>query len=282
MTGNPIPERKLRNQFPRTETLPSQSSRFWAKEKDRYLRQLLIADLERFTGRETLIYYAQLDAGITHTDADDISEIIEGFATKDIDIVLQTPGGAVDAVEKFITVLRARLNSYRVIVPGLAKSGGTVIAISSEKILLGVNSELGPIDPQFLLQEYGSVPCQIIAGDESSPHILRQLASSAVTRMKNFAEKILSEGMLKNAGEEALAAAIKKLSDSNTYNSHGAVIDYSEAKEIGLSVDWLPPEGEFWKRVWLLHCCYDYDMRLKNISKISEGAINSLSRQRPK
>lgn len=52
MTGiQPPRKNKLADQFPRTSQLPSQSSRFWAKEKDRYLRQLLISDLEQTTGR---------------------------------------------------------------------------------------------------------------------------------------------------------------------------------------------------------------------------------------
>lgn len=278
MSGNPIPERKLTNQFPRTEKLPSQSSRFWAKEKDRYLRQLLLADLEKLTGREVVVYHAQLDRGITHTDADDLSEIIDGLATKDIDLVINTPGGSVDAVEKLITVLRSRLNSYRVIVPSVAKSGGTVVAISSKKILLGVNSELGPIDPQFLLPEYGSVPCQIIVEDDQSPQILRKLAASAVARMKAFADKLLREGMLNGKPKKEQDAAIKKLSDSKSYNSHGAVIDFSEATGIGLDVEWMEPAGELWRRVWLLHCCYDFDAKLRGYAKISEGAVNSLVR----
>lgn len=213
MPGAQIPERKLTKQFPRERTLPSQSSRFWAKEKDRYLRQLLIADLENLTGREVIVYHAQLDRGITHTDADDISEIIDGLSTREADFIIHTPGGSVDAVEKLITVLRMRLDHYRVIVPSVAKSGGTVAAISSNRILLGVNSELGPIDPQFLLPEYGSVPCQIIAEDDQSPQILRKLAEFAVARMKVFAEKLLREGMLKGKPKKTQDAAIKKLSD---------------------------------------------------------------------
>ena len=280
MPGSQIPKRKLTNQFPRKTILPSQSSRFWAKEKDRYLRQLLIADLELVTGREVIVHHAQLDKGITHTDADDISEVIDGLSTGDVDLIIQTPGGSVDAVEKLITVLRSRLDSYRVIVPGVAKSGGTVVAISSSEILLGVNSELGPIDPQFLLPEYGSVPCQIIADDDESPQILRKLAESAVTRMGEFAAKLLREGMLKKKPKREQNSAIKKLSDPKSYNSHGAVIDFSEAEEIGLTVSWMPPDEELWKRVWLLHCCYDFDAKLRRYAKITEGAVNSLSRTR--
>jgi hypothetical protein len=272
------PNRKLKKQFPRDAALPSQSSKFWAKEKDRYLRQLLIADLEDQTGRETVVYFARLSEGINHSDADDMSEIIEGVSGDKIDLVIQTPGGMVDAVEKFVTVLRQRGKSYRVIVPSLAKSGGTVIALSAEKILLGVNSELGPIDPQFVMPDLGAVPCQFIADDNTQQPVLRSLAKSAVERMKQLAESILSEGMLKGKTKNELDDVINKISSSDTYNSHGAVIDFSEAEQLGLSVEWMKPEDDLWKRIWLLYCCYDHDIKLRGIGKIIEGAVNSIAR----
>lgn len=272
------PSRKLRNQFPRTSSLPSQSSKFWAKEKDRYLRQLLIADIEEQTDRELIVYFARLSEGINHSDPDDISEVIDGITGGSIDLIIQTPGGSVDAVEKFVTVLKQRVKSFRVIVPSLSKSGGTVIAMASEKILLGVNSELGPIDPQFVLPELGPVPCQYIADDETQPPVIRSLAKSAVTRMGQLAEKILSQGMLKGQQPDKITEAKNKLSSSDTYNSHGAVIDFSEAQELGLAVEWMPPEDELWKRVWLLYCCYDHDIKVRGLGKLIEGATNSIAR----
>ena len=271
-------QKKLTAQFPRTPTLPSQSSKFWAKEKDRYLRQLLIADIEEQTGRELVVYFSRTSEGINHVDPDDLSEVIEGVQGDEIDLFIQTPGGAVDAVEKFVTVLKQRGKSYRVIVPSLAKSGGTVIAMSAEKILLGVNSELGPIDPQFVMPHLGPVPCQIIAQDAGQSQTLRDMAKSAVERMRQLAERILSTGMLKGKTSAELDNVIKKISSSDTYYSHGAVIDYSEAEDLGLSVEWLPPEGELWRRVWLLYCCYDHDVKVRGIGKLIEGAQNSIAR----
>ena len=46
LSGQGMRERKTRKQFPRSGELPTQSSKYWAKEKDRYLRQLLISDIE--------------------------------------------------------------------------------------------------------------------------------------------------------------------------------------------------------------------------------------------
>jgi ClpP class serine protease len=271
-------QRRMREQFPRTGSLPTQSSKYWAKEKDRYLRQLLITDIEVLTGREAIVYFAQLNEGINHTDPDDLSEILEGVKSKSVDLIIQTPGGSVDAIEKFVSVLRHRVEDYRVIVPSWAKSGGTVIAMSATTILLGVNSELGPIDPHMIVPELGQMPCEFVANDPAKDQVLRDYAAGNVKRMRGLAEKILRNGMLKELKEEELQATLDKLSSATQYNSHGAVIDYSEAKDLGLNVEWMGPDSELWRAVWLLYCLYDHDTKSDGLGRIVEGAINSIAR----
>lgn len=272
-------ERKVRNQFPRNGNLPSQSSKYWAKEKDRYLRQLLISDIEEETGRELVVYFARLDQPIIGTDSDDLSEIFEGVASRDVDLLIHTPGGIVDAVEKIVTVLRQRTDSYRVIVPSCAKSGGTVIALSASKIVLGINSELGPIDPQLSLPDFGLVPAEFIRDDDTQPKLLRKIAETSVKRANMLAEKYLKDGMLKTKTKAEIKSVVKKISSAISYGSHGAVIDYSEAESIGLSVEWMDPSSTLWRRIWLLYCMYDYDIAQNRLGKIFEGALYSIMRQ---
>lgn len=150
-----------KDRFPRSQLIPSQSPKFWVKEKDRYLRQLLIADIQGATKRPIFVYFAQLDQIINHTDPDDLAEILSGIDGGEADFFIQTPGGNVDATEKLIGILRQRLKSWRVIVPSWAKSAGTVIALSSNEIVLGINSELGPIDPQWPANGL-NIPCEIV------------------------------------------------------------------------------------------------------------------------
>lgn len=272
--------RKMREHFPRTALLPTQSSKYWAKEKDRYIRQLLITDIEALTGREAIVYFAQLNEGINHTDPDDLSEILEDIQGSSVDLIIQTPGGSVDAIEKFVSVMGHRVKDYRVIVPSWAKSGGTVIAMSASCILLGVNSELGPIDPHMVLPELGQMPCEFIARDESKDQVLRDYADANVKRMRGLAEKILRKGMLKDLKEEELQQTLNKLSSATQYNSHGAVIDFSEAKELGLNVEWMDPKSDLWRAVWLLYCLYDHDTKSSDLGRIVEGAVNSIARPR--
>lgn len=263
--------------FPRTSDLPKQSPKYWAKEKDRYIRQLLIGDIEKLTGRSLIVYFSVLSEEIGHTDPDDISEIIQGLSSKDADFFIQTPGGNVDATEKIISVLRKSLASYRVIVPSWAKSAGTVIALSSSKIILGVNSELGPIDPQFNANGF-QVSAEILANDPNlAPHLQAHF-KNAYERMRKMAETLLVNGMMKGRPSNDAQETLNKISSASGYLSHGAVIDYDEATSLGLSVDYLPPEDDLWQRVWLLYCLYDHDTKVRGLAKVIEGSKYSISR----
>src|ERR1700730_7833100 len=163
MTSEAIPAKE---RFPRSPLTPSQSPKFWVKEKDRYLRQLLIGDIQGATKRPIFVYFAQLDQIINHKDPDALAEILSGVDGDEAYFFIQPPGGNVDATEKLIGILRQRLKSWRVIVPSWAKSAGTVIALSSNEILLGINSELGPIDPQWLARGL-NIPCEILGQEHS-------------------------------------------------------------------------------------------------------------------
>ncbi len=283
MTGTGI-----ETQFPRTPEPPAGLSRFWAAEKDRILRQLLISDIERDTGRKLFVYFARLDQAITESDADDLSEILQRADEPDLDIMIHTAGGLIDAVEELVAMLRLRGLRYRVVVPSFAKSGGTLIALSAYAILLGVNSELGPVDPQMTVGEYRSVSAEFVAADDGLPKIVRDVASTNVARGKKLARanlrQILGIGLdepvdeLPAAGDTRLDIALKKLSSPAGFGSHGAVIDFTEAKALGLPVVWMAPESMLWKRIWLLHCLYDFDTKRDNIGKIIESVLDSIAR----
>lgn len=208
------------SQFPRTAELTSQSPKYWAKEKDRYLRQLLILDIEAVTGRPLFVYFSQLSQEISHTDPDDIAEILLAIDADEADFLIQTPGGSVDACEKIISVLGKKFKGYRVIVPSWAKSAGTVIALSSSKILLGINSELGPIDPHFTVNN-NPVPCQLVAADPAFAKHFRDMADLAAKRMRQMAFDILERGMMHGKDKVEIDGVIDKISDSVGYMSHG-------------------------------------------------------------
>ena len=69
---------------------------------------------------------------------------------KGLDLILHTPGGDTAATESIVDYLHNMFgNNIRAIVPQLAMSAGTMIACSCKEIIMGLQSSLGPIDPQL-------------------------------------------------------------------------------------------------------------------------------------
>lgn len=261
-----------RSAFPRTADLPIQSPKYWVKEKDRYLRQILIEDIQDLTERQLVVYFTSKGM-IDFRDADDISEVLDDCPTNDVDLLLQTPGGIIDACEKVISVLKLRGGAYRVIIPSWAKSAGTIIALSSSSIVMGVNSELGPIDPQF-----NGIPAEFIRDDPEEKYPYKQIAESAISRTQKLASQVLSRGMLHGAEQTQIDDLVNQLSSAQRYSSHGAVINVEEAANLGLDVTYLHPREELWRKLWLLYCMYDYDCQRQGYAKVFEGARVSIAR----
>lgn len=66
-----------------------------------------------------------------------------------ISVILDTPGGIVEVVERMVTTLRNNYKNVTVIVPEKAMSAGTIFALSADRIMMDYFSCLGPIDPQI-------------------------------------------------------------------------------------------------------------------------------------
>lgn len=88
---------------------------------------------------------------ITDADMHGFMEACYEVPEKELDLILHTPGGSLEAAEAIVDYLRARFNHIRVIVPHAAMSAGTIIACAADEVWMGEHSSLGPIDPQFIL-----------------------------------------------------------------------------------------------------------------------------------
>jgi ClpP class serine protease len=103
-----------------------------------------------------------------------MATIYEMDRRKGLDLFLHTPGGDMAATESLIDYLRQMFGSdIRAIIPQIAMSGGTMIALACKEIVMGKHSNLGPIDPQ-----YSGVPAHAIKEEferalkevQTSPH----------------------------------------------------------------------------------------------------------------
>jgi len=257
--------------FPRAKALPTQSPLFWVNHKDRYLRQLLISDIEEETGRCLLVYFTDCDRTSAQIDpGDDVhfAEMLTSCAGKPIDLLLETNGGFTDATEKLCSLLRAMAPDLRVVVPRRAKSNGTVIALCGQTIVLGPESELGPIDP--LLGD--GVPVQFVldAPEGTFNPVYVQMARTGRAQTEKLARGLLSDGMMKGRPTEEVERAISALATRDVYHSHGSVIDYKEAASLGFNVTFMDHTSDLWKKFWLLRSMYQYDCPIAGYAKLFE------------
>lgn len=265
----------MSNFFPRTKDLPSQSPLFWVSHKDRYLRQLLISDIQEETERSLIVYFADCDrsnAQIDPTDDVYFAELLKECAGKPVDLLLETNGGMTDATEKICALLRQSAPDLRVIVPRKAKSNGTVIALCGKTIVMGMESELGPIDPSF-----NNVPVEFIlnAPQGSVNAIEFQMAQKFRDQTRKLAKDLLSSGMMASKPAQEIDGVINKLATRDHYYSHGSVIDANEASNLGLDVTKLPSNDVLWQKIWLLRSMYQFDCGQNGYAKLFESLVVS-------
>lgn len=109
-----------------------------------------ISDLR---GRPVLVYASALSKqapiDINYNDRLPFFDQLSGIAGDSLDLILETPGGLAEVVEDMVETIRGRFTSLGIIVPGWAKSAGTIMVMAADEILMEPSSALGPIDAQI-------------------------------------------------------------------------------------------------------------------------------------
>lgn len=275
---------------------------FQAFQSARYGRQALIRDINDRVGTTLICYIAGLAAPIDRDDPAAFYDLLHNLGRgDDVDFLLHTGGGDIDAAEKLIVMLRQKVGTgkLRIIVPDFAKSAGTLIALGADEIVMSDTSELGPIDPQIIrvdkdgnriqhsVQDYLDAYDQFKVAldknaDDITAHLMMQKLDPATVRhyenvknrARSIAETLLKEGMLKEKGNWSLAAGI--LIDTKEWPSHAQMISRElAANKIGLNVDYRSPDDEAWSMYWQLYCLQK--MEITGNQKLFESDCVSLS-----
>ena len=196
--------------------------------------------------------------------------------SKGLDLFLHTPGGVVTATESIVGYLRKMFNlNIRVIVPHMAMSAGTMIACSSKEIIMGKESSLGPIDPQYhnvpaqgVLKEFERAMKETIAIPNCSliwKEIISQYRPSFVGECDNVVKMSydlvrgwLSECMFKKSvkKEERIKTILDELASHDASKVHDRHYDYVKCKRLGLKVTALEKDQELQEAVLSLYHCY--------------------------
>jgi hypothetical protein len=276
------------------------------------VRRRKLAALATYTSRPAVLYatdflneaktkIAQNTMAVTPEDVRGLAEVVRGLSGDAVDLILHSPGGSPEAAESIVTVLRSQFKDVRVLVPVMAKSAATMIALSANQILMPISAELGPIDPQFLLSDgrggQRMTPAQAIIDDvqgaqqaliaqqpdapvwmmqvQSQPPGLYQQALNAVNLSKQLVANWLEQYMFSGEPDaKANAQAIVDyLGDHNRFLSHARRVGIKELADLGAKVfEITAVDRELWQRLEELWYAVEHTFRGAAVLKMWENS----------
>ena len=245
------------------------------------VRRQYLARLNRVTGRNVILYYSgwlqkpgMRGVQVNDADKNGFMTVIHGLdRSKGLDLILHTPGGETAATESLVDYLYSMFGTnIRAIVPQLAMSAGTMIACACSEIIMGKQSSLGPIDPQFgnlpahgVVEEFKRAADEI-ASDPSKVSLWQPIIAryhptligeceKAIQWSNDMVREWLTRGMLAgHADKEAKAAEIvTELSDHALTKSHARHLSAAKCKAIGLNVNMLEDDPRLQDAVLTVH-----------------------------
>ena len=265
------------------------------------IRRKYLLELSNNTGRNILAYYSGFlqkpTFGNTQINDDDKNGFMATIHTLDrskgLDLILHTPGGDVAATESIVYYIRQMFgNDVRAIIPQIAMSAGTMIACSCKQIVMGKQSNIGAIDPQF-----GGIPCygvldefkralEQVKLDPASIPIWQAVISkyhptfigecqNAIDWSAQIVKDWLEQNMFKDRPNPSQSASevVASLSDHDGTKTHARHIHLEEAERLGLDVIRLENDPGFQVLVLTVHHAYMHTFANSNYARIIENHI---------
>jgi hypothetical protein len=239
------------------------------------VRRKYLAALYQYTHRETILYaskWTQHDPNVSpdaisivDEDIQGIMEVIHGLSGPNLDLILHSPGGSLEAAEALVSYLRSKFDHIRVIVPQMAMSAATMLACAADVVIMGKHSFLGPIDPQIILTtqlgqrmvpaqaiieqfERAKIECQdpskmgawLPMLSQYGPDLLVQ-CQHASDMSRELVRRWLASYMFRNDSQRKRKSRriANWLGDHGHFKSHGRHIPRNELEKRGLEVDHL-------------------------------------------
>lgn len=222
----------------------------WQRRQTEMRRYNTLKDIERKrNSRVILLIHRQesisllgipLSRYITIEDSEQILRAIR-FTPPDvpIDLILHTPGGLVLATEQIARALIRHPAKVTVYVPHYAMSGGTMLALAADEIVMDANAVLGPVDPQL-----GNFPAaSILKVVEQKPIgeiddqtlIMADLSRKAIAQVQRFVRTLLKDTVPnQKIAPEKIESVVDALTTGKV--THDYPITVEEASEMGLPV----------------------------------------------
>jgi ClpP class serine protease len=209
-------------------------------------RRRLIAEIELRRGsRVILLAHRQETMSflgfpiVRYIDINDWEEVVRAIHLTDpsvpIDLILHTPGGLVLAATQIARAINRRKGKVTVLVPHYAMSGGTLIALAADEIIMSDHAVLGPVDPQ--LGQYPAASLLRAVQEKSKDRlddetlILADQAKKAIAQIQATVRELL-EGKYSDSVSDTLAVML-----SEGKWTHDFPITFDFAKVLGLHVN---------------------------------------------
>ncbi len=250
------------------------------------IRRQYLAELNEYTGNDTLIYAASFPCSIPGVSSNLLSiglNDIQGFMTclnglksDKLDLIIHSPGGSLEAAEQLVQYLRAKYKYIRAIVPQNAMSAATMLACACDEIVMGKQSAIGPIDPQMtlvkpnnggaysvpahsILADFERAKAEITANQEAAkvwipklleiPNGFLDLCTKTIALSKSKVAEWLDTYMFKDDAVKQGQAIANWLGNFNEHKTHGRPINYLLAREKGLKITLLEDDQELQDKV---------------------------------
>jgi len=237
--------------------------------RHKYLRQLF-----KLTGRDTVLYAAASPSlkppninpaaySIITEDMNGFMAALHGLKGQELDLILHSPGGSLEAADQIVLYLRNKYKHIRAIIPQNAMSAATMIACACDTIVMGKHSAIGPIDTQvtFPTETGGTftAPAQAILDEfeqakkeikkdpttvplwalkiKAYPHGLLQICETTLKLAKKKVEGWLNQYMFYNDEDKKGCAISEWLGNAKEHKTHGRPINIDLARKQGLKVE---------------------------------------------
>ena len=171
-----------------------------------------------------------------------------------IDFIIHTPGGLALAATQIANALAKHKAPVRVIIPHYAMSGGTLIALAADEIIMDENAVLGPVDPQIGQMPAASILKVLEQKDvkdiDDQTLILADVSRKAIDQMKDYLQKLLTS---KGMSPDQASKIAEELAVGKFTHDYPLTVDYLRSLGLKISTD-VPEE------VYALMDLYDQPM----------------------
>ncbi len=261
------------------------------------IRKKYLKKLYNYRRRNIIAYYSGFlnrpnEATAIHdSDKELFMSAIHGLdRSKGLDLILHTQGGNVAATESIVDYLLKMFNNDIIVfVPQIAMSAGTLVALASKEIVMGSQSNLGPIDPQFngipaklIIQEFREAKNDLEENKnieywkirlQQFPPTFLKICENAIKWSEQLARDWLKVNMFstdKNA-DEKIESILKYLSEPDETYSHGRHIHKEKAMELGLKIMSLEKDQKLQDLLLTVHHAYMHTFQNSNAIKVVEN-----------